>query len=212
MASTTAKQPARKAAPKAAGKKVAATVAAGGGPEDPITDALALAEKHRAAKKQQKADRAAAKGPNIGGSTLAAGNKMLLAEFVLCFVILSLGTIVAPQGSKDGVPRLISRGSGLCLLFFVLALVAGVGPGSKRVAGSIGGLVTLSYLLTSSDANNVLTWITGFYSKAGVTPTASASAQAASGVAGAAAGAAGAGGATANIGGVVGELAEAAAE
>lgn len=209
--------PAKKTASSSGTKKAAAIVAAGGGPEDPITDALALAEKQRAARKQKKADKKNVKGPNIGGSTLAAGNRALLAEFTVCMVILGLGTVIAPQGSDNGVPRLISRGSGLCLLFFVLALVSGTGPGPKRVAGGIGALVTASYLLASSDASNVLTWIKGFYTTAGVTPAVSPSASpqsvaAPSAVAQAGAGVAAVGGATSSAGSVIGDLAEAAAE
>lgn len=115
---------------------------------------------------------AAAKGPKpkapAGGKPVSAGNRILLAEFLACFVVLGLGTIVAPQGSKDGVPRLMSRGSGLCLLFFVLALVAGAGSGARRVANGLGGLVTVAYLVTSSDAHNIFSWIGAFYSTAGV--------------------------------------------
>lgn len=208
-AASASRPPAKKTAAPA--KKAAGIVAAGGGPEDPITDVLALGEQHRAAKKQKKADKAAAKGPTLGGSALAAGNKALLAEFTLCLVILGLGTVIAPQGSNDGVPRLISRGSALCLLFFILALVSGTGPGPKRIAGGIGALVTTSYLLTSSDASNVLKWIKGFYTKGGVTPTASA-ATAPSATAQAGAGVAAAGSAAANAGSVIGDLAEAAGE
>jgi hypothetical protein len=95
----------------------------------------------------------------------------LMIEFLICFVVLGLGTIVAPEGSGDGVPRLMSRGTGLCLLFFVLGLVSGAGDGARRAAGGLGALVTVSYLVMSSDAHNVLKWIAGFYSTKGVTPT-----------------------------------------
>lgn len=99
------------------------------------------------------------------------GGKLLMTEFILCFLILGFGTIVSPKGSSDGVPRLISRGSGLSLLFFILALVATAGGGAKRAANGLGGLVTVAYLVTSSDAKNILEWIKGFYSTGGVTPT-----------------------------------------
>jgi hypothetical protein len=155
---------AKGAVKKTAAKKAAGTVFAGGGPENPFADALALRGLGR---DRRKATRAA-KGPNVGGSKLAAGNRVLLAEFTACFVVLGLGTVLAPSGTKDGVPRLMSRGSGLCLLFFILALVSGAGPGARKAANALGGLVTVAYLVTSSDAHNVFGWITQFYSTAGV--------------------------------------------
>jgi hypothetical protein len=135
--------------------KAAGIVAAGGGPEDPVTDAVALG----ALVKPKKAKTQAPSGAGrIGGKS-----KLLLTEFLVCFVILGAGTVVAPQGSKDGIPRLMTRGTGLCILFFILSLVSGGGPKAKKGAEALGGLVTVSYLVLSSDALNIFKWVGSFF-------------------------------------------------
>lgn len=98
-----------------------------------------------------------------GRLTSSNSSRLLLVEFLVCMVILGAGTIVAPQGSKDGVPRLMTRGTGLSLLFFVLALTAGGGPKVKKAAEALGGLVTVSYLVLSSDALNIFKWMISFF-------------------------------------------------
>jgi hypothetical protein len=138
--------------------KAAGIVAAGGGPEDPVTDLLALAALKKGGRKP--------KAPRASGS-----NKLLLTEFLVCFLVLGAGTIVAPQGSADGVPRLMTRGTGLCLLFLILSLASGAGPSAKKVSAGIGGLVTVSYLVISSDATNLLSWMTKFFGTTAGTPT-----------------------------------------
>jgi hypothetical protein len=109
---------------------------------------------------------AKAHGKVLGGKGKLSSsnpNRLLLAEFLICLLILGAGTIVAPSGSKDGIPRLMTRGSGLCVLFFILALVSGGGPGARKSAAALGGLVTVGYLVLSSDAVNVVKWLAGFF-------------------------------------------------
>jgi hypothetical protein len=150
--------PAKKtAASKTGGAKAAATVAAGGGPEDPVTDVLAL----KALTSAKKAPKAAGQG--TADVVRGRGSKLLLAEFLVCFVILGAGTVIAPTGSKDGVPRLMTRGTGLCILFFILALAAGGGDKARKSSEALGGLVTVSYLVLSSDAVNIFKWMTSFF-------------------------------------------------
>lgn len=139
------------------GGKAAGIVAAGGGPEDPITDVLALA----ALKKSRKP------APAKSGSGSGSGSRLLLTEFLVCILVLGAGTIVAPQGSADGVPRLMTRGTGLCILFLILSLASGGSDSAKRVSAGIGGLVTVSYLVLSSDATNIFTWMTKFFGGSG---------------------------------------------
>jgi hypothetical protein len=122
---------------------------------------------------------------------LSASNptRLLMLEFLICFAVLGAGTIVAPQGSKDGIPRLMTRGTGLALLFFILSLTSAGGPKAGRAAAGLGGLVTAAYLFTSSDATNVMKWMSQFFSPGG---TGAAGAGAAAGAAaGAPSGAAG---------------------
>jgi hypothetical protein len=162
-----------------AGKgKAAATVAAGGGPEDPVTDALAASQlaggKTGKTGRTGKADRSNLGKPSgtthksfIGAKTDA--RRLLLTEFIVCVAVLGFGTLVpTPAGRKDeGMSHLLVKGTALSLLFFVLALVGSAGSKAGRAATGIGGLVTAAYLLTSEDAYNILSWISSFYGKPG---------------------------------------------
>lgn len=100
-------------------------------------------------------------------------SRLLLAEFLVCFAVLGVGTIVpTPDGKpEEGVPHLMVKGSALSLLFFILALTSAGGDRARRAAAGLGALVTLGYVVTSSDAYNILNWITQYYSKPG-TPNA----------------------------------------
>lgn len=149
-------KPESKTASKA---KAAGIVAAGGGPQNPVADIAALTSY-----KKSRKDAKAAKSGGPGGG----GKRLILLEFLVCFVILGAGTVVAPNGSKDGVPRLMVRGTGLCVLFLVLSLVASAGAKPAKAAAGLGALVTAGYLFTSSDATNLFTWMGGYFSKSGV--------------------------------------------
>jgi hypothetical protein len=107
-------------------------------------------------------------GPPTAKGRLRRGSpgRLVLVEFLVCFTILGLGTIVAPEGEKNaGASHLAVRGSGLALLFFILALMSGSGPRAGRAAGSLGGLVTVAYVFTSQDAANLVAWIRDFFSQ-----------------------------------------------
>lgn len=94
------------------------------------------------------------------------GNKkVLLPEMISCLVVLVFGTLVAPKGSKDDVHRMLVKGSALMAVFFVLAIVSTGGKGPQKVANVIGLLVTLSYLLNSSDIHNIVNWVNSFFDK-----------------------------------------------
>lgn len=177
---------------KSAVKKAAAAEAAGGGPEDPVADAAAagsllsgLRSKGQKAKAgaQKVTDKAPSPGTTLGKSNPA---RWVLMEFLVCFVILGLGTIVAPSGQKNGgAGHLAVKGSALALLFFILALMSGGGAKSQKAAGALGGLVTAAYVFTSQDSANLIKWVDSFFS--------SGSSQAAAGAGGGAAAGAGAG-------------------
>ena len=111
------------------------------------------------------------KSPSIGSkltksSWNSIGNKkILLPELIVCLTVLMFGTLVAPKDSKDDVHRLVVKGSALMAVFFILAIISTGGSGPQKVANSIGLLVTLAYLLNSSDIRNILNWIQKFYTK-----------------------------------------------
>lgn len=97
-----------------------------------------------------------------------SGNrKLLVVEFVACMVVLGAGTLLAPEGSKDGVPRAMVKASALCGLFLILALVASGGTGPAKTATALATLVTAGYVLTSSDVRNVVKWVDSYFSKTG---------------------------------------------
>lgn len=167
--------------------KAAAIIIAGGGPEDPAADAAAASQLSAAGAGGAggKGNKATQMG-GLGGQKSRAGKessrnkttmlgartdarRLLLTEFVVCVAVLGLGTLVpAPKGSKDeGMSHLLVKGTALSLLFFVLALAGSAGAKAGRAASGIGALVTAAYLLTSSDAYNILSWISSFYGKPG---------------------------------------------
>jgi hypothetical protein len=100
-----------------------------------------------------------------GGGALSRSNprRALVAEFLVCFIVLGGAAIVAPQGDKSGIPRLMSKGTGLALLFLFLSLLSAGGEKAAKAATGLGALVTAGYLFTSPDAANILKWITSFY-------------------------------------------------
>lgn len=107
-----------------------------------------------------------AKGPSGKKFLSKVGNKkILLPEMISCLVVLVFGTLVAPKGSKDDVHRLLVKGSALMGVFFVLAIISTGGKGPQKLANVLGLLVTLSYLLNSSDIHNIVNWVNDFFSK-----------------------------------------------
>lgn len=182
------KAPAKKAAPaakkaaapakKAAVKKTAAAVAtktpagrvaAGAGRAVPAGRAPAKRAPARPAPQKKTTGKVAAGAPGLGhsvGSKVAGavpGPKGLVAEYVACTAVLLLGTLVAPAGSKDGIPRAIVKFSGLSLVFFILGLMSAGGKGAQKAAAAFGLLLTVTFLFTSSDAHNLAAWMTSFF-------------------------------------------------
>lgn len=189
------KAAAKKTAAKSAAKKATAAEVAGGGPEDPVADVAAAGSLLSGLKSKGKkaADKAPSPGSSLGTSNPA---RWVLMEFLVCFVILGLGTVVAPEGQKNGgASHLAVKGSALALLFFILGLMSGGGAKSQKAAGALGGLVTAAYVFTSQDSANLVKWINSFFAS-GNSAAAAAGAGAAA-AAGAVAEAAGAGAAAA---------------
>ena len=157
--------------------KAAATVLAGGGPEDPIGDAAAAAQLAGGTSKKQGGlggQKSALGKPSSKSRTSFLGKKtdsrrLLLTEFIVCVAVLGFGTLVpAPAGRKDeGMAHLLVKGTALSLMFFVLSLIASSGAKAGRAAGGLGALITAAYLVTSEDAYNILAWIASFYGKPG---------------------------------------------
>lgn len=150
--------------------KAAGVIAKGGGPENPVADVAAAGTYLKARGQKKKASRPGVKLPR------GSGRRMLLAEFLICFLVLFGGTIVTPAvlaglpgtpapGEPGPVPRLVTKSTGLAALFLVLALISATGKTGEKFAAGLGLLVTLSYLFTSPDATNILVWFTAYFSK-----------------------------------------------
>jgi len=175
--------PAGKTPAGAVVKKVAAKKTAGGGTNSGPAPASSSGARHKrppasAASRAGSAGANLAKGAGAKASARVSSHaptKVLLGEFLGCLIVLGLGTIVAPHGSADGVPRMLVKGSGLCALFLVLSFLAAGGSAPAKVATGFGGLITLAYVMTSSDAAEIARWMKGYFSPGGLSSLNSAS-------------------------------------
>lgn len=169
----------RRAAAKSAGK-----AAAGSGAAAPaVLAGTYLKERHGqkkavrtenreardTGKRQARLSSQRAKGAGKGKSFLTRDlpRQALLGEFMLCVIVVIAGTVVAPAGSNNGATRMMIKLSGLSALFFILALVSAGGPGPAKAAGGLGALVTLSYVVSSSDAGVLTKWAASYFSQGG---------------------------------------------
>lgn len=91
-----------------------------------------------------------------GGS--GAAHKVVIAEFVLCVVLIGIAPILVRPPAPDGSGREhvylandFVRLTATCLLFFVLALLANQ-PRSARFAAAFGGLVVLGAAFNANKA------------------------------------------------------------
>lgn len=80
-------------------------------------------------------------------STGRASNarRLLVAEFVLCMVVLAFSPLT---GKSPSAPAFMKRGSAIIGLFFLLGLTSTAGRGASRAAAGFGGLVTLVLLIS----------------------------------------------------------------
>lgn len=75
---------------------------------------------------------------------------LLEIEFLGCLGLLVLLLFADLNKSyPDKVMSTMKRGTMICVLFFILALVSGIGRNTARIAEAIGGTVFLAILLTS---------------------------------------------------------------
>jgi hypothetical protein len=181
---------AKKATKKAAAKKTAPAPrgGAGGGPRKTAAKKTAAtrapAAKGRPARPEvqksrgrQRQERAQSFGKGVLHGGLGEGgaaHRVLVAEFVLCIVLIGLTPVLMrkPANGKLYVPNDFVRLSAVSLLFFVLSL-ASASPRSSRVAAAFGGLVTLGTLYNASGSIKAIGSIfSTAKSTAGAIPTA----------------------------------------
>lgn len=98
-----------------------------------------------------------------GFSTTAAAGKgsgahrIVIAEFIACVVLIGMSPLLTRQSTNGHlyVANDFLRMSGVCLLFFILALLSN-SPQMSRFAAAFGGLVTLGALYNASAAITAL--------------------------------------------------------
>jgi hypothetical protein len=106
-------------------------------------------------------------GRKAGRWAWAGNRRVLTAEFVLCMVVLALGSVVSPQGVEKGSSRFLVKGTALSAVFFLLALVASGGRGARQSATALGTLITAAYVLTSSDVIHLVQWVSAYFNPKG---------------------------------------------
>ena len=87
-------------------------------------------------------------GGNVAGST-GGGVGTLEAEFLVALALLILLMFSSGAAYTDKIMSVMKRGTLLCALFFILALVASAGPNAAKGAKAFGALVIVAVLVTS---------------------------------------------------------------
>lgn len=77
------------------------------------------------------------------------GIGLLEAEFFLCLAILVLIMFTSKASLADKIVSTLKRGTLTCIAFFILALIAAIGPRSMMVAKAFGALILVALLLTA---------------------------------------------------------------
>ena len=94
------------------------------------------------------------------GSKALAGSagkyrRILIAEFIVCVIILGL-TPLAGKPGELGPVRFMKRGSATCAFFVILGLVSAMGRSAGKAAAAFGGLVTVVLLVDQRSAFGTL--------------------------------------------------------
>lgn len=79
------------------------------------------------------------------------GNRVLVAEFIACMVLVGVQPIL---GTTTDAAGWLKKGAAVTGLFLVLSLVASGGPRASKISAAFGGLVTLALLINSRDVLN----------------------------------------------------------
>lgn len=86
--------------------------------------------------------------PSVGKS--ASGVGLLEAEFIASLLLLILLLFADTNKSyADKIMSTMKRGTLISLLFFILALMAGIGPGMSKVSKAIGAMVFVGIVVSS---------------------------------------------------------------
>jgi hypothetical protein len=86
----------------------------------------------------------------------AGARRALIAEFLICILILALSPVARPAGDVKPADWM-KRGSAMCGVFILLGMTSSIGPRAARAAVALGGLITLALLLDQREIFGVLT-------------------------------------------------------
>lgn len=97
-------------------------------------------------------------GAALGGTSAAVSTegrdprtgakRLLVAEFIVCIVILALSPITKTEDvSRKAAAAWMKKGSAMCGLFLILGMVSGAGPKAAKAAAGMGGIITLALLI-----------------------------------------------------------------
>lgn len=90
------------------------------------------------------------------GSAPGSAQRILIAELLVCVIVLALSPLSSPEGSVSAKDWM-KRGTAVAALFIILGMVANVGPRSGRVAAAFGGIVALVLLIDQRSIFAVMT-------------------------------------------------------
>ena len=89
------------------------------------------------------------KGKKALSGSAGKWRKVLIAEFIVCTVLLGL----SPLARDDVSPmRFMKRGSATAAFFVVLGIISAFGRGAGRAAAAFGGLATVALLVDQREA------------------------------------------------------------
>lgn len=148
-AASGARAAAGKVAGKAAGKSPAGTVTKGKGELPGRGDWRQRAQDVGGGKPKPKSTSKA-----LSGSS-GKYRRMLIAEFIVCVIMLGLAPLAKPAGELGPV-RFMKRGSATCALFIILGLISSGGRGAARSASAFGALIVVVLLVDQREAFGAL--------------------------------------------------------
>jgi hypothetical protein len=113
--------------------------------------------------------------PVSAGNNATSGVGLLEAEFLTAMAILVLLMFSSDASMTDKMMSTLKRGTLTCAVFFVLAIVAGIGPNAAKATKAFGALVIVAILI-QSDIGTVLTDLDGIIKNdwIGTTPSSDA--------------------------------------
>lgn len=82
-------------------------------------------------------------------SSNAGSVGLLEAEFFGALILLVVLMFTGTQSYAEQIMSLMKRGTLVCLLFFILALVAGIGDGMAKISKGFGALIIIGILVTT---------------------------------------------------------------